>query len=185
MAKTIVSTPSISDAAVLNRTGKTWEDWFSILDAGGARHASHKEIVALLARTYRIGPWWQQMITVEYERGRGIRKKHERPEGFEISVSKTIARPVSVLYRAWTNKSSRARRLAKTPLTIRKATPQRSLRITWSDNTTTVTVNFHSKLSDRCTMVVQHGRLPNARAAARMKVYWSKAFESLQQHVAS
>ena len=64
----------------------------------GAVELGHKGIVALLSEHHRVGPWWRQMITVAYEQERGLREKHQTPEGFQISVSKTIAAPVGTVF---------------------------------------------------------------------------------------
>jgi uncharacterized protein YndB with AHSA1/START domain len=180
MKKKIQATPNISDSAVQRKTGKTWKEWFSILNAAGARSMSHKEIVALLNQKHALEPWWQQMVTVAYEQVHGLRKKHERPSGFEISVSRTIAAPASVLHKAWQDKRTRERWLPGEKFTIRRATENHSLHITWSDGNTTVVVNFYPKGDAKCQVTVQHGRLTNARGAARMKAYWSQALDSLK-----
>ena len=58
----------MSDEAVKAKTGKTWKQWFEILKRAGASKMSHQEIVGLLTAKHNVGPWWQQMITVSYER---------------------------------------------------------------------------------------------------------------------
>jgi 3-methyladenine DNA glycosylase/8-oxoguanine DNA glycosylase len=83
-------TPRMSDEAVESKTGKTWSGWFKHLDAAGAKKMSHQEIVAHLSEKHGVGPWWQQMVAVTYEQARGLRDKHQKPEGYEISVSRTI-----------------------------------------------------------------------------------------------
>ncbi|MBZ5536330.1 MAG: hypothetical protein LAO31_10280 [Acidobacteriia bacterium] len=83
----------MSDEAVQGKAGRTWKEWFSILDAAGARKMNHKEIVAYLSSKHKVGSWWRQMVTVGYEQARGMRELHQKPGGYEISVSKTI--PVS------------------------------------------------------------------------------------------
>ena len=80
------ATTSISDDAVKAKTGKIWREWFSLLDKAGARTLDHKGIVAILSEQYSVGPWWQQMVTVEYERARGLREKHETAAGFVAEV---------------------------------------------------------------------------------------------------
>lgn len=40
----------ISDGAVRARTGRTWSEWFRVLDAVGARAMDHKAIVAYLSQ---------------------------------------------------------------------------------------------------------------------------------------
>ena len=86
--------PKISDEAVAAKSGKTWSAWFAVLDRAGGRKMTHREIVAVLAKTHRVGAWWQQMIAVSYEQAKGLRAKHEKPEGFQISRSKTMHAPV-------------------------------------------------------------------------------------------
>lgn len=95
----ITKAAGISNDAVEAKTGKTWQEWFKILDAAGAVKPGHKEIVAYLAENYKVSPWWRQMVTVAYEQERGLRRKHETPQGFQMSASKTIAVPVSNLFK--------------------------------------------------------------------------------------
>ena len=56
--------PRMSDEAVKAKTGKTWKEWFAILDKAGATKLTHQEIVKLLNTNHGVGPWWQQMVTV-------------------------------------------------------------------------------------------------------------------------
>jgi hypothetical protein len=65
----------------------------------------------------------------------GLRAKHEKPEGFQISRSKTMHAPVGDVFEAWGNARKRAQWLPASRLTIRKATENKSLRITWGDGT--------------------------------------------------
>src|SRR5690242_8170867 len=100
--------PTMSDAAVAKATGKTWKEWFALLDKAGARTMTHKQIVAILTSRHRVGPWWQQMVTVEYERSRGLRKVHEKADGmFSISRSKTVPVPIATLFNAWSEPRAR------------------------------------------------------------------------------
>src|SRR5438045_2272828 len=159
-----------SDAA-LAKTGKTWPQWFKILDAEGAKKLDHRGIVAVLAERHGVGPWWQQMLAVGYEQARGLRAKHERPDGFQISASKTIAAPAAELFTAWTDDKRRRRWLPDAKLTIRKATSPKSIRITWKDSTN-FEVMLYPKAGGRTLITVQQSRLPSAAAGERMKKFW-------------
>jgi len=181
MAKPKV-TPRMSDEAVQAKTGKTWAEWFALLDKAGARQMDHPSMVAYLEKNHGLGAWWDQMVTVSYEQARGMRQKHEKPEGFEISVSKTAAVPVAELFEAWVNPKRRARWLDES-IVIRKATPSKYLRITWSDGRTHLAVNFYPKGQSKSQVSAQHSKLPNAKAAERMKVYWASKLERLQQYL--
>lgn len=172
-------TPRMSDAAVKAKTGKAWSEWFKILDDAGAKRMTHQEIVALLSKKHGVGPWWQQMVTVTYEQARGLREKHQKPGGYEISVSRTIGVPVSKAFKAWTDDKIRKQWLPAN-FKVRKATTNKSLRISWENGDTSLAVAFYPKGADKCQVVAQHSRLPDAKVAARMKTFWAKALDRLK-----
>jgi uncharacterized protein YndB with AHSA1/START domain len=176
--------PRMSDEAVKAKTGKTWKQWFAILDKAGAKKMSHQEIVKYLNTEQSVGPWWQQMVTVTYEQARGLRKQHERPDGYQISVSRTINVPVAKLYKAFANDKARNAWLAEDGLAVRKATTNKSMRVTWNDVKTSLEINFYPKGDEKSQVVVQHSKLPNAKAAATMKTFWGKALDRLRELVA-
>jgi uncharacterized protein YndB with AHSA1/START domain len=173
-------TPRISDEAVESKTGKTWIRWFKHLDAAGAKKMSHQDIVAHLSEKHAVGPWWRQMVAVTYEQARGLRDKHEKPEGYEISVSRTIEAPVGKAFEAWTDEKTRQKWLPVN-LTIRKATTNKSLRISWEDGKTSVAVAFLPKGPGKSQAVAQHSKLPDAKGAAKMKKFWSQALDRLKE----
>ena len=173
-------TPRMSDAAVKGKTGKTWSEWFKILDAAGAKRMTHQEIVTRLSKKHGVGPWWQQMVTVTYEQARGLREKHQKPGGYEISVSRTIGAPISKAFKAWTDDKTRKQWLPAN-LTIRKATANKSLRISWEDGDTSLAVAFYPKGAGKCQVVAQHSKIPEAKAAAKMKAFWAQALDRLKE----
>lgn len=181
--KEVEKAGGISSSAVQARTGKTWAEWFAILDKAGAAKWGHKEIVAYLSQKHGVPDWWQQMVTVAYEQARGVREKHETPSGYQMGASKTIAVPVSTLYKAWNDKALRARWLPDPNFTVRKATPSKSMRITWVDGKTHVDVDFYAKDDRKSQVSLSHTKLANAREVARMKAYWSQALEKLKEMV--
>src|SRR5215831_11165954 len=90
----------VSDAAVLAKTGCTWERWITTLDRAGAAEMSHREIAQLVHDRYHVGDWWCQMVTVGYERARGRRAVNKTSKGFSAGTSRTIAAPAAKAYRA-------------------------------------------------------------------------------------
>jgi uncharacterized protein YndB with AHSA1/START domain len=182
--KELTSTaPAMRDDAVKAKTGKTWKEWFSILDRAGARKMSHQEIVKVLHSDHNVGPWWTQMVTVTYEQSRGLRDKHQRPDGYQISVSRTVNSPISKVYKAFASEKERPTWLGKdgARLTIRTATPNKSMRVTWHDQKTSLEVGFIDKGAGKSQVVVQHSKLPDDKSAARMKTYWAKALDRLKE----
>ena len=174
------SSPRMSDAAVKAKTGKTWKEWFAILDKAGARKLAHKEIVSYLSNEQGVGPWWQQMVTVTYEQQTGKRGEHEKPDGYEISISRTVNAPLTKLYDAFGNQKTRAKWLQEDGLVERTATANKSMRVTWNDKKTILAINFAAKGDEKSQVVVQHSKLPNARSAAKMKKYWGEALDRLK-----
>jgi uncharacterized protein YndB with AHSA1/START domain len=170
----------ISSTAVELRTGMDWPQWIKILDAAGAADMTHREIVAYLCDTYGVGPWWQQMVTVGYERYNGKRVKHETEAGFQISRSKTIHAPLKELFAAWHDRRKRARWLADPHFTVRKATPDHSLRITWVDGHSSLSVMFHAKDGDKSQVTVDQTGLTDEAEAEQMKTYWTQQLERLK-----
>ena len=170
----------IGPDAVQAKTGKTWPEWFAVLDTAGCRTMTHQEIVAVVRGKYGVGPWWQQMVTVGYEQGRGRRVKHETAAGFSVSRSKTIAVPIGQLFAAWKDRRKRARWLADPDYTVRTATSNRSMRITWIDGITHVDVGFFEKGTRKSQVAVEHSKLASAKQAEKMKTYWAKQLDKLQ-----
>ncbi len=171
-----------SDEAVTRATGKSWAEWLAILDAAGGREMNHKQLVAHLRAYHDISSWWQQQLAVGYEQSRGLRARHEMADGYQISRSRTVAAPATAVYHAWADEAALALWLPDAVFTVRKATPPKSLRLTWADaagaGATSVEVALTDK-GDRTTVTVQHNKLPDAAVAERMKGYWAEALGRL------
>ena len=174
--------PAVSEETVLAKTGKTWAEWLAILDQAGATQMNHKEIVAYLVEHYQLKNWWQQTVAVTYEQARGLRDRHENAQGYQVSASKTVQAPVERLFSAWEDEKQRAAWLPDPEFEVRKATPAKSMRITWVDGKTSVDVGFFPKSEGRSMVAVLHSRLPDAQAVTRQKEYWVKALDRLENY---
>jgi len=169
----------VGDEALAKKTGRTWEEWFAILDNAHAHKMIHSDIATFLNEKLNVPGWWCQMIAVGYEQARGLRQKHERPDGFEISVTKVIPVPLGNAFRQWLDEKKRALWLDEENLTVRKATANKSIRFNWSDGKMILAVNFYPKGEAKTQVAVQHMKLPNATQAERMKKFWKNALERL------
>lgn len=175
----------ISDEAVLKKTGRRWGEWIELLDKAGAASMAHKDIARYLHQEHQVPDWWSQMVTVGYEQARGLRKVHETARGFQISGSKTIDVPIAQLYQAWSDEKRRNGWLGEHGLTLRKSTPNKSVRITWSDGESRLSVNFYAKAAKKSQVALEHSDLKNARDAKRMKQFWSRALADLKVQLES
>jgi len=169
----------IGSEAVRAKTGKGWAEWFAVLDKAGAAKWPHKEIAKHL-HALGCGDWWSQMVTVGYEQARGLRVKHQVASGFSASASKTVAVPIAKLYAAWIDAKTRAKWLRGARFTVRTATKDRSLRITWSDETN-VDVMFFSKGPTKSQVAIEQRKLSSVKDVERVKKFWGGALEQLKQ----
>ena len=173
----------ITDKLVIEKTGRTIEEWFEMLDKKGATKMSQPEIFNIISKTEglkALGEWNQNLLTTTYQWERNLRERGEKAGGFEISVSKTINTPVDKIYDAWLDAKTRNEWLPKETIIFRKATANKSARITWSDNNTSLSVDFYNKPAGKSQVVVQHMKIADSATAARMKTYWGETLEVLK-----
>jgi hypothetical protein len=171
----------IGDDAVRAKTGKTWDEWFAILERAGAAAWPHKEIAVYVGEQHGCPSWWSQMVTVGYEQARGLRVKHQTSNGFVANASKTVAVPVAALYAAWNDLKLRVQWLPDAAkITVRKATANKSMRITGADGTTSIEVNFWVKGPAKSQVAVQQSKLASVKDVAKQKGFWAAALAKLQ-----
>ncbi len=162
----------LSDAAITRRTGRGWQSWLDLLNGWGAAERTHTEIAAWLEAEHAVDAWSAQSITVGYERALGGRDLGQRPDGFEVSASKTVGVDVAELYRAFMDEALRSRWLPSAELRLRTTTAPKTARFDWGDGPTRVLVTFTAKGPAKSALTVTHARLPDAEEAARRKAFW-------------
>ncbi|CAG0979737.1 hypothetical protein PHYC_01700 [Phycisphaerales bacterium] len=180
---TVSKAGGISTAAVEKATGRTWDQWLAILDRFDVRKNGHAAAAEFVHVRHKCPPWWSQMVVVGYEQERGLREKHQTKAGYSVSASRVIAAPMERLWKAWTDPKSRTW-LPGAKFTIRKATPMKSIRITWVDGETNVEAMFYDKSKgavSKSQVAVQHNKLKTAAAAKRMKAFWGEALDRLRE----
>ena len=167
-----MATKSIGDEAVKRATGRDWAEWLKLLDKAGAKTMPHKEIAALVSEKFGAPPWWSQMVTVTYERERGLREVHQTAAGYVANVSRTFNVPVEELFDMF------RRAAKKEKYKERKATPPKSLRLTAPDDTS-VEVGFYAKGDSKSSVAVQHSKLASQKDVATRKKYWAALLAKL------
>ena len=169
----------MSDAVVSSKTGRTWAEWVAVLDAARAATKPHAQIAAHV-RSLGTPDWWTQMVTVGYERIRGLRAKGQgRDGGYAAGKSRTFNVPVTRLFNAFANARTR-RAWLPVRVTVRTAIPHRSMRITWDDGTL-AQLGFVAKGAGRSVVAVRHDKLRSKAAADAMKTAWGEHFDRLGQ----
>jgi hypothetical protein len=172
--------PPVADERVLEATGRGWQAWFELLDGWGAAARSHTEIARWLREEQGVDGWYAQSITVGYERARGLRAPGQRPDGFAVGASRTIAVPVERLFEVFTDEALRARWLPGADMSIRTATAPRTARFDWEDSSTRVIVGFDAAGDTRSRIALSHERLPDADSAEEMKSWWRERLTLLK-----
>ncbi len=172
----------ISDKLLIDKTAQPIETWFKLLDKKGAKKMSHAAIFKLIAGIdglKPLGEWNHNLLATTYEWNRGLKERGQKENGFEIGVSKTIAVAIDVLYNSWVEEKIRKKWLNE-KIVIRKATVNRSARITWTDGKTSLSVDFYTKGEEKSLVVVQHLKICDSKKAEELKSYWTEKLVTLK-----
>ena len=169
----------MSDAVVKEKTGCTWDRWVSALDSQGAASMSHREIATLIGTKFEVNSWWRQMVAVGYERIKGLRAKGQQRNGtYGATKSRTFPVPVATLFEAWLNPKMRRRWLKDETVRVRTATVPKSMRLDWTDGSI-IAVGFTAKGKVKSAVALEHTKLPDRDAVARVKQEWAERLEAL------
>jgi uncharacterized protein YndB with AHSA1/START domain len=196
---------AISNDAVKAKTGKTWNQWFRILDRWGAIEKDHKSIARHLHSRHGLSGWWSQAVTVRYEQDRGLRDIGQRASGkFELSVQRTIATAMHKAFAAFTDPAimsvwftTKAKGDVRVGGTYTNSDGDRGtyllidapkrLKFTW-DNAkhcpgTVVDITFTSAGRNKTVVRLQHFKLKSMKDRENMKGGWSWAMDSLKSYL--
>ncbi|HVT31547.1 MAG TPA: hypothetical protein VHE32_02795 [Rhodanobacteraceae bacterium] len=171
------------DEALRAATGKDWGEWFALLDAAGAaaRSLDHAKIwdLAMQALPASAG-WWGQMVSVGYERARGLRAKHETSSGdFQATFSRTLPVPLFAAFAAWADEALRGNWLDAPGLDVTKINAGRNIRARWPDGRL-LDIRFEASGPDACRIVVDTMKLADAGAVQEAKVFWQGQLDRLR-----
>ena len=163
-------------------TGRDWAQWVVTLDAAHASEKPHSQIAEYVS-SLGTPDWWSQMVTVGYERIRGLREKGQRRGGaYEANKSRTFTVPVEKLFAAFTNARTRKRWLDQ-GLKLRTTHANKTIRASFDDGTL-AQFYFTDKGNGKSTVAVQHQKLPDKETATRTKQWWAERLEALAKMLA-
>ena len=108
-----------------------------------------------------------------------LRDKGQRRDGsYEAHKSRTYSVSLTKLYGAFATPARRRAWLPEPGIVVRKATAGKSMHLAWPDGSS-VDFAFAAKAPGKSQVAIQHAKLPDRTAAARMKKYWEERLESL------
>jgi hypothetical protein len=174
----------MADAAVRAKTGKDWTGWFGVLDRAGGAKLEHRGRVKCLSEKHGVSGWWCQMVTVEYERARGLRERHEKSSGFSVTVSKTILVDLSRLYDATAVTAKRKAWFPKGAFSVSSQTRNKYFRGAWK-KTSRLEIGFHSKGPGKSQISIQVNKLARKLDVDVERVAWKKSVEKLARMFAA
>jgi hypothetical protein len=176
--------PKASEEAVKTKTGKTWPEWFSLLDKAGARKMQYIDILNMLFNKHKLNMWWGQKVAKRYAQKHGLREVYETCTGdFSSSVSRTFACGVGEIYLAWKNPNTRASWLKGDSLEVSSGQPNKTLRGAWDGNTSRLEIRFYPKGAGKTQVVVDHMKMDTSKQAIAMKTFWSENLDRLRKRV--
>lgn len=195
---------NVSDEAVRNATGRTWDAWKDTLDTQGGRDRSHEEIVAIVRENGGVeSGWWQQMVTNGYEKLIGRRTTGETQDtGFQIGVQKTVGVPHDRVWQTVTSPEGVAAWLGEdadvvweegrdyalpdgSTGEVRVVRPGSHLRITWHPQgwprASTIQVRTIEKGPGKTTISFHQEHLPDEEAREARRAHFKEALKRLRE----
>lgn len=199
-----VDTPTPTDAAAKEATGKTLKAWFTELDALGGAATGRRELVQHVYGATDKDEWWATTIVVEYEKARGVCEKDGRPKGYSICATKTIDAPLADVFAAfgdartldqWLGPKTKVRFADGGELTngdgnratIARIRAGKDLRLDWESAGlapgTKVEVLFADKGKGKTGITLNHTRIQDRHDADVLRAGWGAAFDALKTHL--
>jgi hypothetical protein len=184
-----------SDRAVRAKTGHGFDHWFAVLDAFGAAGRGHTASARYLSEEHGVPGWHCQMITVEYERARGLRATNQTCAGdFQVSVSRTVPGTVEQVKRALSDARARraflraadpalarALQAAFTGAKARGVTQNKAgyarLRYPWDGGV--VELHIYAKPGGKVSLTAQNSKLSSPDEVERRRQLWRAALAHL------
>lgn len=171
----------LSDVSVKKQTGRDWAEWVRTLDTAKAADMQHRDIAKYVS-SLGTPSWWSQMVTVGYERIRGLRDRQQQRGGmYGASKSRTFPVPVAKLFEAFASAAKR-RKWLPVKITVRSSTRDKRMRIVWDDETP-VQLGFFAKGNAKSYVSVQHEKLRDKAHVDVMKKTWAEHLDRLGEYL--
>ena len=183
------SKPAISDASIAKATGHGLDYWFGVLDAFNTPPKGHTAMAAHLNEEHGVRGWHSQMITVVYERARGLRTMNQSCDGdFQVSLSKAVAGSVSQVVSAlrgggWLDgvDPELSRAFPKSAAVVVRDPNTAKLRYKWGASIIDMRITAKKGGS---TVAVGNMKLADAAEVEKRRSQWRGALESLKAFLA-
>lgn len=168
-----VSQPEMTDEAIVEATGKGWDEWCEIIDAWPGHEDGHAAIARYVQAEHGVSGWWAQSVTVGYERIRGLRLPHQQPDGtFTANTSRTLSTDGAALREGLLDPAGRDGLFPGMRTELRSRPESKNVRIALDEGTAEIAIEPRS--DGRVRVVVSHAKLSAPGDVDRWKAYWSE-----------
>lgn len=177
--------PETPDASVHKATGRHWEEWVALIDAGPGRAAGH---AAIAAWVHEVAPelsgWWAQGVAVGYERIVGLRLAGQMPDGtFTVSRSRILDLDPAGLRARLLDDVARSVLFPQHRLVLRSKPASKSLRFALADDAGgplgVLMFTFDPAPGDRVRLTVTHEKLGSFEVTDEWKQRWGAWLDEL------
>lgn len=187
-----VAEPEVSDRAVVEATGKSWDQWCDEIAAWANTGpdgpiTDHTAIAAYLQTEVKVDPWWAQTVTGGYERITGLRLPYQRPDGtFTAGKSATVTIDGAELRRMLVDEQDRADLFPGHHTELRSRPDAKRLRFSLGPGVVQITVDpakakAKADQAERYKVSVSHEKLPTFDDVETWKHYWTEWLEAIAE----
>lgn len=168
---------------VEDATGRTWDEWRTVLDGWGAGSMSHPQIARRLQDDEGIAHWWAQTLTVAYEQHIGRRVPGQASDGtFRVSASRTVAGDLDDVFARWLKVVSDLDHRTDAEISREQATSAKETyrywRVGFADGSR-VSLSASQAGPGKVAIGLGHERLPDPADADRWRPFWRSLLAEL------
>ncbi len=173
-----------SDDKLRQATGKSWEQWFAVLDGAGARDMPHKDIARWVYDTAGLPGLWCQTVTVAYEQAIGRRVVGQNCYGeFTAGASVTLDGDLDRALEVWQHKVDGWTAFDDValigPPRVSSTPKWRYWRANLADGSK-LSIIISAKDAGRSLLAVNHVDVGTLEASQRWKAYWKPLLRTLE-----
>lgn len=176
--RTWIAEPEFGDDAVREATGKGWNEWCEVIDAGPDHGGDHTKMAAYLRDELNVDVWWSHGIAVGYERITGLRLPYQRPDGtFTAGRSATLSIDAPALRSSLLDHEDRAELFPGYDTALLSAPRAKAIRVSIGPGVAQFGIDDAGE--GRTKVSIQHSKLPNYDDVAEWKFYWGEWLDAV------
>lgn len=171
-----VSQPEQPDDSVREHTGRSWNEWCDLIEAGPAD--DHQSAAKWLMAEHDLDGWWSQAVTIGWERITGQRLPGQLTDGtFASNSSKTMPGDAAALRALLIDDEGRADLFLGVDSELRSKPETKVIRLGMEAGTALISLD--DKGDGRMRVGVQHTGLADPAARENWADYWKAWLDDL------